>query len=83
MKRKRDTNGNEKLLEEARQQETETNQLIMTEDSIEIAHHLEHCKECQQGGIEGTKELLSLVGCNLYDEHEEQVQDEPSPAISM
>lgn len=88
MKQKRkgiqeDANGNEKLLEDAARQEEDTNKLIMTEDSIEIAHHMKHCEDCGQGGIEGAKNLMSLVGCNLYDEHQEQVQEESSPAISM
>lgn len=65
-----DTNGNGKLLREELQRRDEVNELIMTEDCIEISYHLEYCENCQQGGIEGTADLLSLVGCNLYDEHE-------------
>ena len=64
-----DTNENGRLLREALQKEKEINELLMTEDCIEITYHLEFCRDCQQGGIEGTLDLLSLMGCNLYDVH--------------
>ncbi len=79
-----DQNGNGKLLEQALRQREEINELIMTEDCIEIAYHLEYCESCQQGGIEGTADLLSLVGCNIYDEHEDGGEDEiPAPTQTM
>ena len=43
----------------------------MTEDAIEMTYHLEHCPNCQQGGIAGALNLVSLMGCNIYDEHDE------------
>ena len=58
-----------KLLAEALQQEEEVNELIMTEDNIEMAYHLEYCPACNQGGASGMMNLLSLMGCNLYDVH--------------
>ncbi len=64
-----DQNGNGKLLEEALRQREEVNELIMTEDCIEIAYHMEYCECCQEGGVKGTMSLLSLMGCNLYDVH--------------
>ena len=51
------------------QQREEINELIMTEDCIEMTYHLEYCQNCQRGGIESTAILLSLMGCNLYEEH--------------
>lgn len=47
------------------QQEEKINELIMTEDYIEMSYHLEYCPACQQGGTEGVLSLLSLMGCNL------------------
>ena len=41
----------------------------MTEDCIEMTYHMEYCQSCQDGGIGGTLNLLSLMGCNLYDVH--------------
>jgi len=64
-----DTNGNGKLLRRELQQREEINELIMTEDCIEMTYHLEYCQNCQRGGIESTAILLSLMGCNLYEEH--------------
>lgn len=58
-----------KLLAEALQQEEKVNELIMTEDNIEMAYHLEYCPACNQGGTSGRLSLLSLMGCNLYDAH--------------
>ncbi len=79
-----DRNGNGRLLEKALRQREEVNELIMTEDCIEIAYHLEYCESCRQGGIEGTADLLSLVGCNIYDEHEDGGAEEaPTPTQTM
>lgn len=66
-----DTNENGKLLEEELRQREEVNALIMTEDAIEMTYHLEHCPNCQQGGIAGALNLVSLMGCNIYDEHDD------------
>ena len=67
-----------KLREEELRQREEINDLIMTEDAIEMTYHLEHCPNCQQGGIAGALNLVSLMGCNIYDEHDE----EPAEVIS-
>ena len=72
-----DTNGNGKLLEEEIRQREEINALIMTEDAIEMTFHVEHCPNCQQGGIAGALNLVSLMGCNIYDEHD----DEPAAEL--
>lgn len=56
------------LLEELRQRE-EVAQLIATKDCIEMTYHLEHCPQCQTGGIGGMMSLFSLMGCNLEDVH--------------
>ena len=53
-------------------QREEINALIMTEDAIEM-----HCPNCQQGGIAGALNLVSLMGCNIYDEHD----DEPAAEL--
>ena len=37
--------------------------------------HLEHCPECQQGGVNGMLKIFSLIGCDIYDEHEEEADD--------
>ena len=66
-----DSNENGKLLMEELRQREEINELIMTEDAIEMTYHLEHCPNCQQGGMTGTLHLVSLLGCNVYDEHDE------------
>ena len=63
-------------LTEEQQKEKEINELIMTEDNIEMTAHLENCPECQQGGIKGAMELVSLMGCNIYDEHEDEFERE-------
>ena len=76
-----DTNGNGRLLKEELQRRAEVAELIMTEDCIEIAYHLEYCENCQEGGIEGTTDLMSLVGCNIYDEHEKSSEDEVPNAV--
>ena len=62
-------NRNSRMLEEELRQREEINELIMTEDCIEMTCHLEYCENCQQGGIKGAMSLLSLMGCNLYDVH--------------
>ena len=62
-------NRNSRLLEDELRQREEINELIMTEDCIEMTCHLEYCGHCQQGGIKGAMNLLSLMGCNLYDVH--------------
>ena len=84
-----DANENGKLLEEELRQREEIKELIMTEDCIEMTYHLEHCPNCQQGGIAGAMHLVSLMGCNIYDEHEdhapaENLSDEnQTQALSM
>lgn len=70
-----DTNGNCKLLQAELERRAEINELIMTEDCIEMAYHLEYCEHCQQGGIEGAMDLLGVVGCNIYDEHDTMDDD--------
>lgn len=62
---------NEEIYRELMTRE-EINELIMTEDSIEMAYHLRFCPECQQGGLAGAVSLLSVLGCNVSDEHEEE-----------
>lgn len=62
-------NGFGKLLKEELQQREEINELIMTEDCIEMTYHMEYCENCQQGGLTGAMNLFSLMGCNLYDVH--------------
>lgn len=64
-----DSNGNGKLLQKALQRREEINELLMTEDCIEMTCHLEYCENCQQDGLAGAMSLLSLMGCNLYDVH--------------
>ena len=80
-----DTNENGRLLEEELRQREEINELIMTEDAIEMTYHLEHCPNCQQGGIAGALNLVSLMGCNIYDEHgeapAEDLSDEDQPQV--
>lgn len=51
------------------QQEEKINELIMTEDNIEMTYHLEYCPACNQGGASGMESVFSLLGCNLYDDH--------------
>ena len=48
-------------LTEEQQKEKEINELIMTEDNIEMTAHLEHCPECQQGGVNGVLKIFSLA----------------------
>ena len=73
---------------EEQQKEREINELIMTEDAIEMTYHLEHCPNCQQGGIAGALNLVSLMGCNIYDEHDEApaedlTEDDQTQVLSM
>ena len=76
-------NGCGKLLREELQQRKEINELIMTEDCIEMAYHLEYCQNCRQGGVKGAMDLLSLMGCNLYDVHfTHEAQGHEFPVIS-
>ena len=53
----------------ALKQEEEVNELIMTEDHIEMSYHLEYCLACNQGGSSGMGSVFSLLGCNIYDAH--------------
>lgn len=69
------TNQNGKLLAEELRKQDEINELIMTEDAIEITYHLEYCPQCHQGGLKGAMELVSLMGCNIYDEHENESEE--------
>ena len=83
-----DSNENGKLLEKELRQREEINELIMTEDAIEMTYHLEHCPNCQQGGIAGALNLVSLMGCNIYDEHDEApaedlTEDDQTQVLSM
>lgn len=34
-----------------------------------MTYHMEYCQNCQQGGIKGAMSLFALMGCNLYDVH--------------
>lgn len=69
-----DANENGKLLEEELRQRDEINELIMTEDCIEMTYHMEYCENCQKNPAS----LLSVLACNLTDEHMDQ-----SPVQSM
>ena len=69
------TNQNGKLLAEELRKQDEINELIMTEDAIEITYHLEYCPQSRQGGLKGAMELVSLMGCNIYDEHENESEE--------
>ncbi|MCQ4770295.1 hypothetical protein NE579_07445 [Intestinimonas massiliensis] len=73
-----DVNENGKMLEKELRQREEINELIMTEDAIEMTCHLEYCPNCCEGGINGATHLISLMGCNLYDEHDEAPAEELS-----
>ena len=61
-----DNNENGRLLEEELRQREEINELIMTEDAIEMTCHLRYCPQCQGDPLS----LLSVLGCNFYDDHE-------------
>ena len=66
----------------ALKQEEEINELIMTEDHIEMSYHLESCPACNQGGASGMGSVFSLLGCNIYVDHllqgNEGVSENPS-----
>ena len=49
-----------RLIVIALKQEEEINELIMTEDHIEMSY---------QGGASGMGSVFSLLGCNIYDDH--------------
>ena len=70
------TDANEigKLLEEELRQREEINELIMTEDCIEMTCHLRYCPQCQGDPLS----LLSVLGCNFYDDHETEHNHEPA-----
>ena len=63
------TNGIGQLLKEELDERDEVSECIMVEDEIEMTYHLEHCPQCQKGGIAGAMSLISLMGCNLEDVH--------------
>jgi len=69
-----DSNENGKLLEEELRQREEINELIMTEDAIEMTCHLRYCTQCQSDPVS----LFSVLGCNLYDDHEAEHNHEPA-----
>ena len=68
-----DTNESGRLLEEELRQREEINELIMTEDCIEMTCHLQYCHNCQGDPVS----LLSVLGCNIYDGHETEHDHEP------
>lgn len=72
-----DANGNEKQLEKELRQKEEINELIMTEDAVEMTYHLACCPNCMQGE-NSDESLISLIGCNIYDEHFDNVTQEQS-----
>lgn len=69
-----DNNENGRLLEEELRQREEINELIMTEDAIEMTCHLQYCHNCQGNPVS----LLSVLGCNIYDEHDHEPANESS-----
>lgn len=73
-----DTNESGRLLEEELRQREEINELIMTEDCIEMTCHLQYCHNCQGNPVS----LLSVLGCNIYDEHETEHDHEPAHGSS-
>lgn len=78
-----DKNGNGRLLKKELQQRKEINELIMTEDCIEMTYHMEYCQQCQEGGLAGAMSLFSLMGCNLCDVHFEcGLDDSDLPVVS-
>ena len=68
------SNKNGRLLEEELRQREEINELIMTEDCIEMTCHLQYCHNCQTDPVS----LLSVLGCNFSDEHETEHYHEPA-----
>lgn len=78
-----DKNGNGKLLKKELQQREEINELIMTEDCIEMTYHMEYCQQCQEDGLTGAMSLFSLMGCNLCEVHFECGSDDSDiPVVS-
>ena len=69
-----DSNESAKLLEKELRQREEINELIMTEDAIEMTCHLRYCPQCQSDPLS----LFSVLGCNLYDDHETEHNHEPA-----
>ena len=55
-------NGIGRLLREELRRMDEINELIMTEDCIEMTYHMEYCQSCQDDGIDGAMSLFSLMG---------------------
>ena len=64
-----DGNGIDELVLKELQMRDEIAEAIQTEDGYEITYHLEHCPQCNAGGIEAGFSLLSLLGCTLQDVH--------------
>jgi hypothetical protein len=64
-----DGNGIDELVLKELQMRDEVAEAIQTEDGYEITYHLEHCPQCNAGGIEAGFSLLSLLGCTLQDVH--------------
>ena len=62
-------NGIDELVLKELQMRDEVAEAIQTEDGYEITYHLEHCPQCNAGGIEAGFSLLSLLGCTLQDVH--------------
>ena len=62
-------NGIDELVLRELQMRDEVAEAIQTEDGFEITYHLEHCPQCNAGGIEAGFSLLSLLGCTLQDVH--------------
>lgn len=62
-------NGIDELVLKELQMRDEVAEVIQTEDGYEITYHLEHCPQCNAGGIEAGFSLLSLLGCTLQDVH--------------
>lgn len=62
-------NGIDELVLRELQVRDEVAEAIQTEDGYEITYHLEHCPQCNAGGIEAGFSLLSLLGCTLQDVH--------------
>ena len=73
-----DSNESAKLLEKELRQREEINALIMTEDAIEMTCHLRYCPQCQSDPVS----LFSVLGCNLYDDHETAHNHEPADESS-
>lgn len=62
-------NGIDELVLKELQMRDEVSEAIQTEDGYEITYHLEHCPQCNAGGIEAGFSLLALLGCTLQDVH--------------